>query len=146
MLAVALATFILTACSAGPKSDPTPVSNTAPTNVAQTAPVTPPTTPTVSDPAPVKTPTKSRIAPPATPKLVTIQNFEFKPASLTVSKGTIVKWINNDSMPHTVTSDAFQSGLMQQGNFFTYQFDTAGNFPYSCKIHPSMKGGIIVKP
>lgn len=37
--------------------------------------------------------------------VVTIDNMAFKPASITIASGTIVKWVNNDNVSHTVTSD-----------------------------------------
>jgi plastocyanin len=169
LFAVALATFILTACSASPKSDPISASNPNLANVAKTArnphsvqaPANPSTvsdsatTPPAIDPAsvdprnsdiPSRVPRSPRTAPISAPKLVTIQNFSFSPSSLTINKGETVKWVNKDSMPHTVTSNEFKSDMMKQDNFFTYTFTKAGSFSYACSIHPSMKGAIIVKP
>ncbi len=37
---------------------------------------------------------------------VSIQNFSFNPASLSVKTGTKVTWTNNDSVAHTITSDS----------------------------------------
>src|SRR3954468_2771790 len=36
---------------------------------------------------------------------VTIDNFTFKPQTLTVQAGTRVTWINHDDVPHTVTAN-----------------------------------------
>lgn len=35
---------------------------------------------------------------------VSIDNFKFTPATLTVAAGTTVTWVNHDDVPHTVTS------------------------------------------
>ena len=38
-------------------------------------------------------------------RTVLIQNFSFKPAHITVKRGTKVRWINKDSTAHTVTAN-----------------------------------------
>ncbi len=78
---------------------------------------------------------------------VTISNFAFQPAQITVPVGTTVTFTNNDAMAHTVTSDAgiFDSGNLSTGQTYTYTFTKAGTCPYHCAIHRSMKGTVIVK-
>src|ERR1700761_9071475 len=51
----------------------------------------------------------SNQAPTAT-NMVTIQNFAFSPANITVKKGTSVTWTNKDSTAHTVTETDGQTG------------------------------------
>lgn len=83
----------------------------------------------------------------ASPNTVAISNFAFSPAELTVSPGTEVTFVNNDSVDHTVTSDSgsFDSGTLKSGASFKQVFSTAGTFGYRCNIHLNMKGTIIVK-
>jgi plastocyanin len=109
----------------------------------------PPPTNTVAS-----TPTSSGLAPtPATPtpsgngQSVSIINFAFSPAMLSVSVGAKVTWTNNGSVPHTVTADqgAFDSNALSPGNSFSFTFTKAGTYTYHCKIHPSMTATIIVK-
>jgi plastocyanin len=38
-------------------------------------------------------------------RTVSIQNFSFKPAHITIKRGTKVRWINKDSTAHTVTAN-----------------------------------------
>jgi plastocyanin len=78
---------------------------------------------------------------------VSIANFAFNPADLTVKAGDSVTWTNNDSAPHTVTSDsgAFDSGQLSQGAKFTQKFDKAGTYSYHCTNHPSMTAKITVQ-
>src|SRR5829696_2336470 len=38
-------------------------------------------------------------------RTVMIQNFSFKPAHITIKRGTKVTWINKDSTTHTVTAN-----------------------------------------
>jgi plastocyanin len=80
------------------------------------------------------------------PQTITIQNFAFTPPAITVNVGTAITWTNKDSTPHKVTADngSFDSGILNQGESFTFQFNTPGTFPYICTIHPSMQATIIV--
>jgi len=77
---------------------------------------------------------------------VTIKNFAFNPPSITVKVGTTVRWTNQDSASHSVTSDTglWDSGNVAQGATYSRVFDTVGTFAYHCGIHPSMKGTVIV--
>lgn len=76
---------------------------------------------------------------------INIQNFAFSPAILTVKKGTTVTWTNDDSAPHQIKSTTFNSSSLGKGQAFSFAFDTLGAFDYSCAIHPSMTGKIIVE-
>ncbi len=76
---------------------------------------------------------------------ITIQNFSFSPDTLTVKQGTKVTWLNNDSVTHTIKSDTFNSSNLNQGDKFEFTFDNKGSFDYSCGIHPSMRGKVIVE-
>jgi plastocyanin len=76
---------------------------------------------------------------------VSIQNFAFNPGTLTVTKGATVTWTNNDSVPHQIKSATFNSSPLSQGQTFSFTFNDAGSFDYSCAIHPSMLGKIVVQ-
>ena len=76
---------------------------------------------------------------------INIQNFAFNPVALTVKKGATVTWTNSDSVPHQIRSATFNSSQLSQGQTFSFTFNDAGNFDYSCAIHPSMTGKIIVE-
>jgi plastocyanin len=81
-------------------------------------------------------------------RTVSIQNFSFKPAHITIKRGTTVRWINKDSTAHTVTANkkrSFDSGRLGKGQRYTHTFKRAGKKPYHCEIHPHMKGRITVK-
>ena len=83
--------------------------------------------------------------PTAAPNTITIKDFAFNPDILTVKQGSKITWINEDSATHTIKSDAFNSQNITQGNKFEFTFSTKGSFDYSCGIHPSMKGKVIVE-
>jgi plastocyanin len=107
---------------------------------------TPPPAPPTGEPAsPSPTPSTSGNAV-ATDK-VTIENFNFSPAAITVKKGTTVTWTNNDSANHTVTGDTDggpKSDSLAQGKTYSFTFNTAGTFAYHCTIHPSMVAKVVV--
>jgi plastocyanin len=75
---------------------------------------------------------------------VTIANFAFDPATLTIEVGTTVTWTNQDSAAHTATGDTFDTGELAQGESGSVTFDTEGTFDYICSIHPNMTGTIVV--
>jgi len=75
---------------------------------------------------------------------VSIENFTFNPAVLTVKVGTTVIWTNNDTVDHNIKSADFNSPLMKKGETYEFKFDKAGTYDYSCGIHPTMTGQIIV--
>lgn len=76
---------------------------------------------------------------------VSIESFAFSPATLPVKVGTTVVWTNNDSVAHNIKSTGFNSPTMAKGQTFEFKFDTKGTFEYSCGIHPSMAGKIVVE-
>jgi nitrite reductase (NO-forming) len=57
-----------------------------------------------------------------------------------------VTWTNNDSTPHTVTSDSglFDSGAMTTGQSWSYTFTTPGTYHYHCAYHYWMTGTVVV--
>jgi plastocyanin len=85
----------------------------------------------------------------AAPQKITIDNFTFSPAELTVPKGTKVTWINHDDVPHTATSTArpkvFDSGTLDTDAEFSFVFSAPGPYEYFCAVHPKMTGHITVK-
>jgi plastocyanin len=77
---------------------------------------------------------------------VTIDNFTFTPAELTVKVGTTVTWTNHDDIPHTVVSAGkFRSQALDTDNSFTFTFTSAGEYKYFCSLHPHMTGTIKVE-
>jgi plastocyanin len=81
-------------------------------------------------------------------RTVLIKNFSFKPAHITIKRGTKVRWINKDSAPHTATAinpRGFDSGRLGKGQKYTHTFKSVGKKRYLCKIHPHMRGSVEVK-
>ncbi|MBV9961541.1 MAG: cupredoxin domain-containing protein [Parafilimonas sp.] len=77
---------------------------------------------------------------------VSIKNFAFSVASLSVANGTTVTWTNNDATAHTVTVDdaSFDSGNIAPGATFSHKFTAAGTVAYDCSIHTTMKANVVV--
>ena len=77
---------------------------------------------------------------------VSIQDFFFSPANVSVPAGTTVTWVNDGNVPHTVTSDdgQFDSGVLMPGDSYTVMFKGQGTITYHCAIHPSMTGSVTV--
>jgi plastocyanin len=76
--------------------------------------------------------------------LVGMAGLAFKPATLTVAKGTTVVFDNDDTAPHTVTarSGGTDSGVIDPGKSFSLV--AAESFDYFCSIHPSMTAKLVV--
>ena len=75
----------------------------------------------------------------------------YTPHDVTISKGTTIKWVNDDAEIHTIASgDAdkptglFDSGIIQSNETFEYTYDKSGNYKYYCTIHPWATGTITV--
>ncbi|GAA3035665.1 cupredoxin family copper-binding protein [Kitasatospora albolonga] len=79
---------------------------------------------------------------------LTIKDFAFAPADLTVAPGTRIVVANQDSAPHTVsaTGKAFDTGRVEAGASATFTAPAApGSYPYLCDIHPFMGGTLTVR-
>lgn len=87
---------------------------------------------------------------------ITIKDLRFNPEKVTIAEGTKVRWVNEDTTAHTSTSadfsadattqpaGAWSSTIMDPGQSWERTFDTAGDYPYACSIHPYIKGTVEV--
>lgn len=82
------------------------------------------------------------------PHLVTvaISGFAFHPVSLTVPRGTRIKFVNHDSAPHTATTNSpgLDSGTLKQGQSATVSLTKPGSYAYICQFHAFMHGTVTV--
>jgi plastocyanin len=87
----------------------------------------------------------------------------YDPRGISINVNDTVRWINNDTEPHTVTSGVgggisslltnsqgdptglFDTGLFAAGTSATIIFNESGTFNYFCTIHPWMEGVVHVK-
>lgn len=126
---------LLAACGGG---------STSSASTPTAAPTATPTAAPTDTPTPTAAPTT---APTTNGNSITIANFAFAPATLTVKVGTKVTWTNNDSATHTVTADqgAFNSPDLPTGQSYSFTFTKAGTYSYHCAIHSSMTATIVVQ-
>jgi plastocyanin len=78
---------------------------------------------------------------------IKMQNIQFAPKDTTVKVGQKVKWVNEDSTDHNVTSDSgadFKSDDFGKGSSFEFTPDKAGTIKYECTLHPGMTATLNV--
>lgn len=87
--------------------------------------------------------------PAAAPITVTQKGLQFSSTELTVSKGQVVVFMNDDRTAHNITVKGdgmdLNGGLQQPGGQFSVPFTKAGTYEVSCGIHPKMKLEVTVK-
>ena len=87
----------------------------------------------------------------------------YDPREISINVNESVKWINNDTEPHTVTSGLggglnslltnsqgkpnglFDSGLFSSDTSTSIRFNESGTYNYFCTIHPWMEGVVHVR-
>ncbi|HEY6836703.1 MAG TPA: cupredoxin domain-containing protein [Gaiellaceae bacterium] len=79
-------------------------------------------------------------------KAVNITATAFKPASVTIKAGDIVKWTNKDTTNHQVVANngAFASGAITANHSYSHTFNTAGTYKYHDALHPALTGKVVV--
>ncbi|MFI5778899.1 cupredoxin family copper-binding protein [Nocardia sp. NPDC051570] len=99
-------------------------------------------------PAMTEPPSTTTASAPVAGDAVSIENFAFAPATLSVRAGTAVTWTNKDEEPHTVAdkNGGFHSPGLGTGAVYTFTFTKAGTYDYVCTIHPFMHGTVVVTP
>jgi plastocyanin len=79
-------------------------------------------------------------------KTIAMKDNLFKPKTVTVARGTTIKWVNRGESAHTTTSR--KTGLwdrtLSSGQSYSRKFKRAGTFKYFCKFHDGMVGKIVV--
>jgi plastocyanin len=78
-----------------------------------------------------------------------LQHYLFLPSTIRVRAGSFVTWINDDEVDHqiTVTSgQPVQGPTMSTGQSFRARFNSPGEYDVACRIHPTMRGRVIVDP
>ena len=71
----------------------------------------------------------------------------FHPAVLEVRRGDTIVWINRDIVPHTATASGgsrWNTGNLLQGESGRHFVSGKREQPYSCVLHPVMRGELIV--
>jgi plastocyanin len=78
---------------------------------------------------------------------VSVVNFNFSPATLTVSAGTTVVWTwGTGAIQHNVvpvgTQPARSGDPTNAPHTYQFKFDTPGTYTYFCQVHGSPSGGM----
>ena len=134
--------WAVTRTGSGTPGGAAPQNQAAPAPTPAPAPAAPAPTPAPAEAAPAPAPAPAAAVPGNAD--VAEQSTAFVPQSLTVTAGTTVTWTNNDAIQHTVTWDdrSVDSGLMSQGETFSFTFDTPGTYGYFCIPHGSPGSGM----
>ncbi len=77
----------------------------------------------------------------------------YSPGVASVPAGYRIQWNNITATAHTVTHDdcltekscAFDSGSVAPGKSFTLSILEPGRYPYYCRLHPIMRGTIMIQ-
>jgi plastocyanin len=84
----------------------------------------------------------------AATQAVTMAQYAFAPAAITVHVGDAITWTNQDQAPHDVTTTSapvpLHSPTLSTGQSWTYTFTQPGTYAYVCSIHPDMKAQVTV--
>ena len=85
-------------------------------------------------------------------KEILIEHAKSKePDESIISQGYVIEWLNNDEMPHTVTSsidfgETFDSGMLMAGESFKLDTNTLDldMYEYMCIVHPWMVATFLI--
>lgn len=76
-----------------------------------------------------------------------MKNLVFTPPEVRVHVGDTVEWTNDDFLVHTATArDGAWDYTLPKGSHARLTVKTAGTVDYYCRLHPNMKGRIVVEP
>jgi plastocyanin len=90
-------------------------------------------------------PTRGQATPTQNTPTVSIGANGFDPSQIEVAAGTPVTFVNDDTMPHTVSLDGlFDSPEIPAGYSYPVTLDGTGTVTYHDKANPEMQGTIIV--
>jgi plastocyanin len=76
---------------------------------------------------------------------VDIRTFAYHPRRAIVPVGSTVIWRNYDYEGHTATGQGFDTGIIRPNDSGTVLMNRAGMFPYFCRLHPWMRGEVVVR-
>ena len=82
-----------------------------------------------------------------TTRAVRIEGMKFIPERLEVAAGDTVVWTNKDFLPHSVTAREarVESGDLAPNRSWRFIARKKGEMHYICRLHPVMKGMLVVK-
>ena len=75
---------------------------------------------------------------------VTIDRLVFEPAEIEVRVGETIEWTNKDRIAHTATVKDGWEVMIPPGKIATRVVEAGDTVDYYCRLHPNMKGRIVV--
>ena len=77
---------------------------------------------------------------------INISGFQFLDKEISINVGTTITWTNKDNSIHTASSIdyKFDSGYLNQNQYYEFKFRSAGIYTYRCNLHSGMIGKISV--
>jgi plastocyanin len=76
---------------------------------------------------------------------VEISNSQFGTDPVQAGVGDVIGWTNQDTVPHTATTDACGTDNLAQGQTGALVFSAPGTYSYFCAVHPTtMQGEIVI--
>jgi plastocyanin len=76
---------------------------------------------------------------------VVMEQICFTPGVLEVERGTAIRFVNRDPVPHAVAGTGWGAyENLVTGAEFEHTFEAPGIYAYSCYLHPSMNGAVVV--
>ena len=77
---------------------------------------------------------------------VTMTANRFTPGTVRVAAGATVTWRNTSEIPHTVTGEGFDSGMIEPGESYSRTVTQPGTYAYWCTPHrqAGMVGTVLV--
>jgi plastocyanin len=81
------------------------------------------------------------------PEFVEVQMTatRFVPDTVRVLKGTAVRWVNNDTVPHNTQGAFWTSPNLIPGRSFDERMHHGGPYEYRCTLHEHERGVVIVR-
>lgn len=75
---------------------------------------------------------------------IAIEDLAFVPAEIEVKVGETIEWTNNDRIAHSATVRNGWEVMIPAGKKATKVAEADDNVDYYCRLHPNMKGRIVV--
>jgi plastocyanin len=75
---------------------------------------------------------------------VTVDKMAFSPAEINAKVGDTIEWVNKDAFVHTATVKGGWEVMLPVKKSGSIVVNTAGSIDYYCRLHPNMKGRVVV--
>jgi plastocyanin len=75
---------------------------------------------------------------------IPLRQSVYAPDTVRVTRGTLVRWRNEDQETHTIYGPYWQSSPRAPGETFSLRVNHAGAVTYRCTLHPNERGVLDV--